>query len=291
MRKFLLMTLILFLQQFSAYAQNANTIWIDSLKKKLLSLSDSAKVDCLNEIADAFRTNGPFFAPDSIYKYSSAANKEAVKIGYKKGEALSLLYLGGDGIKKALSIGARISNPRVLGRAYLDSSYSTTSNNLYKEVLKKSLTFFEQANDMEGELEATIRLCDAYTSAGKYEDGFKYCDKCVQLKKQAPLTPWGHEMLLWYFQHMAALYERAGDYETSLDYCREGNQYSENNKLTWNLDFEMANVLIQLGKYDSALYYINNFERNANTFVLKSKPYWSTSLGRIYLKSDNTTKR
>jgi tetratricopeptide (TPR) repeat protein len=290
MRKYFLITLILCIYQFSGYTQNANTLWIDSLKRKLPSLTDSAKVDCLNQLADAFRTNGPNVALDSIYKYSIAANKEALKIGYKKGEAFSLLNLGADGIKQAVSIGENINNPKILGRSSLDSSYRASSNDSYRKILMKALTYFEQANDIEGKLETNIRLCDAYTSSGRYEEGFKYCDKCILLKNQATLTPWGHEMVLWYFQHMAGLYERSGDYETALDYCHQGNYYSAKYKLTWNLDLELVNVLTQLGKYDSAFYYLNNFEKEANNYILKNRPYWVTSLGQLYLKSKQYDK-
>ena len=290
MRKYNLIGLILCICQVAGFTQSANMLWIDSLKKKLPSLNDSAKVDCLNDLADAFITNGPYPAPDSIFKYATAANKEALKIGYKKGEAFSLLNLGADQIKQAISIGEIINNRKILGRAYLYRSYDALDNDSYREALKKALTYFEQSNDIEGELEANIRLCDAYTSNGKYEEGFKYCDKCIQLKKNATLTPWGHEMVLWYFQHMAALYKRAGDYAASLDYCRQGNQYAAKYKLTWNLDFAMVNVLTELGKYDSALYYLDKFERNANKYVQNSRPYWSTSLGQVYLKSKQYDK-
>src|SRR5258705_13455474 len=99
MRKYILFALILFTCHFPGFSQNANTTWIDSLKKKLPSLHDSAKVDGLNELAKAFGTMGPYPAWDSIYKYADAANKEALKIGYKKGEAFSLLNLAGSETK------------------------------------------------------------------------------------------------------------------------------------------------------------------------------------------------
>ena len=290
MKKYFLITSMFFIYLLPAFSQNANIIWIDSLKKRLPYLHDSAKVDGLNDLADAFRTNGPYFASDSIHKYAIAANKEALKIGYKKGEAFSLLNLGADEIKQAISIAESINNPKILGRAYLYQSYNASGNGSYREVLRKALAYFEQANDIEGEIEVNIRLCDAYTSSGKYEEGFKYCDKCIELKKNATLTPWGHEMVLWFFQNMAALYDRAEDYEASLDYCRQGNQYAAKHKLTWNLDFEMVKVLTQLGKYDSAFYYLGKFERNANKYVQDSRPYWSVSLGQVYLKSKQYDK-
>jgi tetratricopeptide (TPR) repeat protein len=280
----------LFSCHVECFTQSANSLWIDSLKKEIPTLNGIAKVDHLNDLADAFRTNGPYFAPDSILKYATAANKEALKIGYKKGEAFALLNLGADGIKQAISIGESINDPKVMGRAYLYRSYASSDDNSYIDLLVKALAYFEQANDIEGKIEVNMRLCTALTSNGKYEEGFKYCDKCSELKKNATLTPWGHEMVLWFYSKMAELYKSAGDYDASLDYCRQGNQYSIKYKLTWDLNFAMAKVLTQSGQYDSALYYLNNFERNANAYVLKSKPYWSTSLGQVYLKSKQYDK-
>lgn len=299
MRKSILIVLILFSVFFYGFSQSANTIWIDSLKKELPSLKDSAMVDGLNELAKAFATMGPTPARDSMYKYAVAANNESLKIGYKKGEAFSLLNLAVSDakdfssseayIKQAISIGERLRNSKILGRSYLYWSYQLKKESRI-EVLKKALDYFEESNDIEGEVEANLGLCGDYTSNGKYEEGFTYCDKCKQLIKQAVLTPWGHEVVLWYFSTMADLYQRAGDYETALNYYRQGNQYAQQYQLTWNLDQSKINVFTQLGQYDSALYYWKRFETSATPYVLKHRAYWSGILGQIYLKTKQYDK-
>jgi tetratricopeptide (TPR) repeat protein len=298
MRKYLLIAII-FACPLSGFSQNANAIWIDSLKKILPSLYDSAKVDGLNELAKAFGTMGPYPAWDSIYKYAIAANKEALKIGYKKGEAFSLLNLAGSErkdlssteayIKQAISIGENIKDPNILGRSYLYWSYQLKKESRI-EVLRKALDYFEQSNDIEGQVEASIGLCGDYTTNGEYEEGFKYCDKCSQLIKQAALTPWGHEVVLWYFSDIADLYKRAGDYETALNYYRQGNQYAQEHQLTWNMDLQIINPFTQLGQYDSALYYWKKFENSATPYVLNHRAYWSSVLGQIYLKTKQYDK-
>jgi tetratricopeptide (TPR) repeat protein len=299
MRKYFLITSIFFIYLFPAFSQDANTIWFDSLKKQLSSQRDSAKVDVLNELADAFRTMGPYPAWDSVYKYAIAANKEALKIGYKKGEAFSLLNLPSSEtkdpshaeahIEQAISIGESIKEPKILGKSYLHLSYGLKKEHRI-EVLKKALAYCEQANDTEGEMEANELLCDDYTSNGKYEEGFTYCDKCAKLIKQATLTPWGHEWALWYFLHMAKLYQRAGDYEASLESFRQGNQYAQKNQVSWNLDLNMIDAFTQLGQYDSAFYYWKKFENNASPYVLNHRVYWSSVLGEIYLKTKQYDK-
>ena len=299
MRKSILIVLILSSVFFYGFSQSANTTWIDSLKKELPSLKDSAMVDGLNELAKAFATMGPTPARDSMYKYAVAANNESLKIGYKKGEAFSLLNLAVSDakdfssseayIKQAISIGERLRNSKILGRSYLYWSYQLKKESRI-EVLKKAIDYFEESNDIEGEVEANLGLCGDYTSNGKYEEGFTYCDKCKQLIKQAAFTPWGHEVVLWYFSTMADLYHRAGDYETALNYYRQGNQYAQQYQLTWNMDLLTIRTFTQLGQYDSALYYWKKFESSATPYVLNQRVYWSGVLGQIYLKTKQYDK-
>jgi hypothetical protein len=294
MKKFSFTTILATLY-LGTFCQSAQSLFIDSLKKQLHFLNDSAKVDGLNEVAKAFGTMGPNVAFDSINKYANAANKEALKMGYKKGEAFSLLYLtigstsADTYIKRAISIGESLKDPQILGQSYLISSYSL-NNKSRIEALRKALIYFKQANDLEGQLEANVWLCGDYTSNGQYEEGFKNCDKCAQLIKQARLTPWGHEMALWYLLFMANLYERAGDNETSLEYCRRGNQYAQKHLVSWNLDLNMITRFTQLGQYDSAFYYWKKFESSANPYVVKNREYWNSELGEIYLKTKQYDK-
>lgn len=291
MKKYFFTSVLCILIYSGTFCQSAQSLFIDSLKKQLPFLLDSAKVDGLNKLSDAFRTMGPYQALDSIHKYAIAANREAMKIGYKKGEAFSLLNLPVSRalIGRAISIGESIKNPNILGRSYLMLSYEL-KNEARITALKKALAYYEQTNDWDGQLEANELLCDGYTSNGKYEEGFQYCDKCAKLIKQATFTPWGHEWALWYFQHMAELYQRAGDYETSLEYFRQGNQYAQKYQVSWNLDLNMINAFTQLHQYDSAFYYWKKFEGRAPASVLEHKVYWSGILGEIYLKTKQYDK-
>src|SRR5688572_6249713 len=193
MKKISFTSILSILLYSGIFCQSAQSLFIDSLKKQLPFLLDSAKVNGLNELSNAFRTMGPYPAWDSVYKYAIAANKEALKIGYKRGEALSLLNLPGSEahIKQAISIGESIKDPKILGKSYLYLSYGLKKESRI-EVLRKALAYYEQTTDLEGQMEANELLCDAYTSNGKYEEGFTYCDKCAELIKQATLTPWGH---------------------------------------------------------------------------------------------------
>src|SRR5690349_9650730 len=78
---------LFFLIADTTFAQEQN---IDSLKKILPSLHDSARVDCLNELSRLYSE----LNPDTSLYYSSAANDEAVMINYIPGIAVSFLNKG-----------------------------------------------------------------------------------------------------------------------------------------------------------------------------------------------------
>ena len=292
MKKYLLLPLISVSCFVSAFTQNAYTLWVDSLKNQLPHLRDSAKVDGLNELAKAFGSMG-HAGWDSIYRYAFEANNVAVRIGYKKGEAFSLLNLASSErknlpaaeayIKKAIKIGEDINNAGVLGCAYLAWSWNLL-NEQRIAALQRALHYFKIAGEIEGEADANTWLCESYLSRGEYEEGFKYCAKCVQIAKQAAHTPWGHELVLVSFENVANLYQTAGDYETALEYYREGNQYAQEHQLRWNMDISIGTLLCQLGQYDSAFYYWTKWEKQANPYALSRRAYISGLLAQIYLK-------
>ena len=93
---------ILFFMLFDAHAYSQITIpdvdslRIESLKKKLPQLKGAARVDCLNDIAREYLyiiNNTPEILHASYY-YPHQAYNEAVKIGYKYGEAFALIEIG-----------------------------------------------------------------------------------------------------------------------------------------------------------------------------------------------------
>jgi len=189
--------------------------------------------------------------------------------------------LAENNIKQAISIGEKLKDPKILGQCYLVRA-NRQKNRI--EDLRKALAYFELADDVDGELEAAVALSDEYTSNGEYEEGFKYYDSCAQLVKHPSLTPWGREMALWYFVHIAELYSRAGDYPASLHFCRQGNLYAQQYRVAWNLEYTMIDKFTQSGQYDSALYYWKRLESRASPYVLSVREVWIGELGEIYLK-------
>lgn len=300
---FLLICFVTF--QFLALSQSAQQLRINSLRKILPNLNDTARVDCLNELASQhWSLLQEVNRRDSMYHYALKANQEAVKIGYQYGKAMSLIQMAeyeifekknmtiaDTYINQAIGIGEVIKNHRVLGRAYLmrgelGGKNSEGMNGF--DCLKKSHEHFVKAGDKEGELEVSTWLCMTYANEGKYEEGFDYCDRCVQLAKL--ITPqhsnWNHELVQWSIINMAELYKAAGDYETSMKYLKQSDQYAIDHKLSWDMDLQKSEIYYEMGKYDSALLYWHRWEKDYSAYGLGHQAYGNNNLADIYLRTE-----
>lgn len=157
MKKYLLLISLLVAYGSLSFTQNANKELslrreIDSLKKILPSLHDSDRVDCLNTLAHKYLWLPLSYKQqiDSSSPYTLEANKEAKRIGYKRGLGYSYLRLAGyesmkadtnyvpwksidtislnkaeQFIRQAILIGEEINDNVILGGAYWDLSYVT----------------------------------------------------------------------------------------------------------------------------------------------------------------------
>ncbi|MEX1239707.1 MAG: histidine kinase [Cyclobacteriaceae bacterium] len=285
-----LLLLCLVISQLPVLSQSSQQLRIDSLRKTLPGLSNNTLVDCLNELADQHwsfleETN----RKDSMYHYAVMANEAATKIRYQYGQALSLIQMsqyeffvrrdalaGNALVKQAIEIGQAIKDDKILGKAYLMAGD-----------LKKSAQHFRTAGDVVGELEATTWLCESYANEGKYEEGFDYCDRAVQLSKL--ITPqhsnWPHELVQWSYLNMATLYEAAGDYETSMDYIKQCDQYAKANNLSWRMTISIGKMFELAGQYDSALFYWQQWKKNYDSYAAGHKSFGDNILARIYLNT------
>src|SRR6476646_8730185 len=100
MRKYFVMIIFLYGSVYAASAQLQN---IDSLKKTLPFLHDSARIDCLNEIVFYYLAA---LKKDSIEYYLTTAYEESKKINYIHGIALSLS-------QKAVTVMDYGNNPQI----------------------------------------------------------------------------------------------------------------------------------------------------------------------------------
>ena len=259
---------------------------------------------------------------DSVYHYASIAYIEAKKIGYKRGIAESLANLGSSEftrgipfrinkqndsasvyaaekyLSEAISLANEINNDEILGRAYYDLAdilYFKSKRqdlNIRGEYLKKAVYHFHKAGNEEKEGEACTWLCEDYSGKGYYEEGIEYCQRSMELAKKAitkTKTLEEKEYRNFLVQEsigdMADLYCAGGDYETAMDYVRQGRQFGIKNNTGWEFEADIAGVFEGLGQHDSALFYMKQVTgKSPKQFNLEA------GLGAIYLKTKNYDK-
>ncbi len=325
MKKYILIKAIIIASFVPAFSQPMESHVIDSLKKQYLTLSGTNKVDCLNLLAQTFSTaNISKWSEkaDSVYHYATIAYTEANKIDYKKGIAQSLANLGNSeflrGIEfriskqndsvsvnaaekyltQAISTAKGINNDEILGRAYYDLAdilYFKSKRqdlNIRGEYLKKAVYHFHKAGNEEKEGEACTWLCEDCSQKGYYEEGIEYCQRSMELAKKAITKTktmeekeYRNYLVQQSLADMADLYSAGGDYETAMNYVRQGRQFGIENKTDWEFEADIAGVFGGLGQYDSALFYMKQV-----TGKSPKQFYLEAGLGAIYLKTKNYDK-
>jgi tetratricopeptide (TPR) repeat protein len=308
MRKICLLSSLLILV-VAASAQNVDSISIVTLKAKLPTLRDTAKVNCLVDIAREY-----FFydrKTDSLGKYISLAKKESEKIKYNKGFVSAMLFETGVDIfdKKDLTK-ARTSLEQVskLVDSVKQPGLYADLLSMWGELLRREesswmddldlsmriLHFYQLAGDYQGEAEVTNWICEGYLSRGKYEEGFEYCDRALRLSKikRTRTIGWGDFLVQFALSGMAGLYSAAGDNETSMAYLKESNDYEREHKTGWKMDGGIADLYCSMGQTDSAMVYWNKW-RNSSEWAKSAsghKAWGNNVLARIFLKTSQYEK-
>jgi hypothetical protein len=317
MRKYLFVTIFIFTGQLPALCQTftevrrSDSLRLDSIKRMMPLLKDSAKVDALNTISSAFG----YFSPsggfrhkvDSMLAYASRAYEEAKKIGYKHGMATALLMLSAGevsqnltpkdkpekekNISEALRLGEEINNHSVIGRAFYALAMFPTINKdvrLTEEYFHKAIFHLKKAGDVLPLAEILNWLTAGYLSKNEYLKAFEFADQSVRYSKEVNwlIHDWKTFLVQYSLSNMAELYKAVGDYQTALDYLKQANQYGIVHQSSWIVNDEIGGLFNLIGQKDSARYYFQK------SLIIKtpSNPYASISLGRTYLALEDYSK-
>ena len=319
MKKYFLIIVLPVVFGLRAYCQKAGIDKtyqqvVDSLRNTYPTLKDSARVDCLNAMADAFtylynyNDEGFKNRGDSIFKYVSMANKEAKRIGYKYGQGMSILFLddaerfmhgkdpayirGSDDsihiikVRQALQIAKEIQNEKLLGYAYwyLGGYENSMQNN------KLAASYFDKAGELNRELDVLTSIVWNYTNGEQSVEGIEYAEKALQLaQKTKPVTSWDYELIQWSYKNMADLYKTAGDYETAIEYLQRSDAYG---KATNGMreDIGLSELYYLKGNYDSAVIDWDIWKTKYSTYYFGHKAFGNTLRGKIYIKTGEYDK-
>jgi tetratricopeptide (TPR) repeat protein len=325
MRKYLFISVIIIGFPVGLLAQSGESIKRDSLaierlQKLLPSLRDTAKINCLNSLAEAFLNRDGYKIKrraDSAYQYTTNANLEASKIDYKRGLAYSLINFCGvafftvidnnnkqinntaivskwdEYLEKLFKLAKELNDAEIWASAYYCQADFYGKKNNKKAVIeanKKSLEYFEKVGNEARVSEISTWLCMQHSGLGEYEKGFDYCKLSLQLAEKRT-DQREHNDLDDYMRqqaliNMSNLYDAAADYETALDYLRQAQQFylSHKSSMTWSVESDLGELFLKMGQYDSASHYEEPINVNIPA-PLNSSP--ALKLGnRYFLKGE-----
>lgn len=290
-----------------AQARITDSLRIDSLKEILPRLKDTAKINCLNLLCEAYE----YFTPaegvkemtHNVSTYASQANNESIKIGFKKGQAFSLIHLAWlektkknftvaeNYIQQAKVLAEQMQNEKVLGWVYYYLADIPNEKMTYEETLnnyKEAQIHFQKSGDEDLEAEVAAWLCANHNGIGNYEAAIDYCQRSYLLaqKRKSKYADWSNWLAQYSLTNMAELYRTAGDYTGALEYYRKGFAFAKDHDMKWNMEGEIGLLYERIGQSDSALFYFQKSTKNSDTTRMWTKSYQ----GRIYLLQKQYSK-
>ncbi len=275
----------------------AQTETLDSLKKALPSLHDSARVHCLNDLSNAYIQTKK---KDSAEYFANLAYEESKKISYIHGiaEAYLLKAVMADRFsdcsqtekmaREAIKWFNLTSNKKDLDNVYWLLAIALFKQSNYDEALYNSKLCYELAKktgDQDGWDHALETMTDIYRERGEYDKLLEAQGEIIQGERTRDDNQDYTIHELWV---MGLMYMLLEEYPTALSYWRRLFVERKNNYFgTWN-QMEYAQLLILSNQPDSALYYYNHFDSakanigNLRIFLVSKGEY------HLFLKQYNT---
>jgi len=245
---------------------------IDSLKKKLPLLHDSAKVDCMLKISFSYGhfdddSDHVFWQvnTDSAVVYASKAMKEAKELRYLRGMANAFENLGEMASVENYEDGEKYFRQAILCYNQIKDFANLSWSNLWlgyylmyqgkfieaRRVYEKALSYYQQADNKARQARTYGLLGNSYILEGYYAKALDYILKDIaiikiQIKyKNDPINA---------TIRMAELYEAVGDTLKALEFYRQSAGYAKRYNVEEYYEIK-ANISFLENNYDSALYY------------------------------------
>ncbi|MDQ6763593.1 MAG: histidine kinase [Bacteroidota bacterium] len=298
MNKYFLQGLFLFAFNSNAISQIGPEQNIDSLRRVLPSLKDTARIDKLNELSSFYIVNDQ---KDSAEHYATIGYQEAKKLNYIHGMAVYFCCKS------------------QMARHFYDDFVESEA------LGKESLRWYEQTGNKEGMANTYYFLCAAAFAQSKFEEAIGYSEKrylnAKQNRNQSEMMSalgyisgiYGqtgdYEKAFLYKQRtydfflkaknkieissslygIAQLYELTGDYPNALIYFRRvlqmDDEETRKQRIASDEDIwfkmELAEVFSHLQQFDSAWHYYQSFKPSKDKTVYM-RVYW-ISTGECYL--------
>ena len=250
---------------------------IDNLKRGLLVLRDSSRVDCMNELSIYYTQ---IEKKDSAWYYADMALTEAKKLNYVRGIAVSYtrksrivkhfdddFNLEESLAKESLRWYEKTPDKKGIYDVYYELIYSLRSQSRFDEAVEYNQKAYEWCKENNDELHLAETLGSfpsIYKDAGNYEKSFEYSEQFHQLAIKANNKFW----LSGSFFQLGELYMKIDDYPSALTYFRQAFQMDDADLVNarvagdWDIwvKMEYAEIFSHLNQFDSAWYYFELFK-------------------------------
>lgn len=239
----------------------------DSLKKVLPLLHDSARIDCLNELARSYIEGGSYLYADSSLTLAKQAYKEASAINYIKGMGdacqrygvVSRFYIWDShkmekDYREAIMWYKKTENDDGLGNAFLGLGMALRDQGFpdaAKSAFEQSAVHFRKTGNKVMLAELTDQFGLVYDSKGDFEKYFESIKQGLREKKSIG----DNRGLVWSYYRLGHIYQSSGDYETALNYFRQSFQQASSQSIAWRIYTSMGTMFFDLKNYDSAFFY------------------------------------
>jgi tetratricopeptide (TPR) repeat protein len=291
LRLFLCLLLIIFPVTIIAQIFQATFLKIDSLKKVLPALKDSARIDCLNALTNEYIL---IQKKDSAEYYRSLAFEKAKSLNYAHGLAESYSCKAGIELKfnndfreveklgqESLKWYKKTGNKKNIELAYFQIGFAFFGQGLFDNALQS----FKECNSwcLENKNTENVFIPASHITAAIYKEKGDYNNFFDHIKKgyHLALKTNNKALLSATLFQTGEMYMKLDDYEAALEYFRQAFQM-DNPELRhirqgWDIwvKHEYAEIFSHLKQFDSAWHYYNLF-----------KPYKSNEVAyRVYLIS------
>ena len=271
---------------------------IDSLKKVLPKLKDTARIDCLLELGHQYLCTPE---KDSVIYYTRIAYEESKKINYIHGIAMSFVRKSGIAnctqndypqtekyAREALTWFGLTTNKKELCGAYWFLGRALTNQSRYDEALTNIQLAYQLAKkdgDEDWMGNALETMTDIYRDRGDYVKLLESQQELGKRDRRLGDNDYYSFHELWVLGLMYRLLE---EYNTALPFWRRLFLIRAGNfGWSWN-QMEYAELLMLANEPDSALYYYNQFDsakadiKDLRFFLISKGEYY------LYLKQYNT---
>jgi two-component system NtrC family sensor kinase len=296
----------------TGFGQNYHTI--DSLKRILPLLSDSSRVDCLNELCNQYiphykiwhnlfhdtlnendkKSAEKNYNVDSAEYFQKLAYEEATKINYIHGIAESLSYHGEleelsekftreeKFSREAIHLFRKTSNKNRLALTYENLSNALRSQSFFEEAISDLDTAYKiyQANADTIAMARVLSVTGTiYEERGDYGKAFELYGKAYELSAESLVLAKQMKdewFIKWQASDMGGLFEQMEDYATALEYFRQAHQ----NIAPEKYGIHFLELLCLNKEYDSAKYYYKVII--ADTSDERKLRFYLGSIGNYY---------